>query len=163
MAIERNLIFANGNAYDIAATAQYIRDVYNRFNNENIFPESRLAECIAVLEDMRFLVEIDADEMMPDIYTGVLTVWPLWMRDHGVFDHRLSDLLLDAASIETISISDDPAWDDEQDIDSEEEAEMIIGAHVLAEMYAEDQFDDMDYSDSDNDSDKENVARDVME
>lgn len=154
MAIERNIIFCDGKAYDIHATEQYIVDLHN--SNDMHFPVDRLRACIAVLEDMRFLVEIDADEMMPDIFTGVLTVWPLWMHDHGVESdiHIITD---DEESIVTISISDDPAWDDgEEYIDSEEEAEMLIGAHALAELYAEDQFMDMHYSDSEYESDKEN-------
>jgi hypothetical protein len=161
MAIERNVVFCNNTAYDIHATEEYIVRVHN--DDDILFPIERLRECIRVLEDMRFLVEIDADEMMPDIFTGVLTVWPLWMRDHGIE----SDIVVisdDEESIPTISVSDDPIWDEgDEYIDDEEEAEMIIGAHVLAEMYAEDQFEDMNYSDDDTDWDKENVARDVTE
>ena len=164
MAIERNTIFANGTAYDINATEQYIlqlwQDYPDHINNHAV------AMSLAALSDFRFMVEVDPDEMMYDLYTDLIMHMDFWFIAFGVESEIISirDDLDDDDTLPTISISDDPAWDDDEEyIDSEEEGEMIIGAHVLAELYAEDRFDDMHYSDSDDDSDKENVAHDVTE
>ena len=140
--MERNFIFANMQAYDIARTIAYIEGLYHS-SNEQFFPSSRLDEIISVLMDFKFIKKIDLEEMLPDPNNGVLMCMDMWLQEHGYVDHPV--LFQDFDSIATYSVTDDEmTLEGEEYIESEDEEELCIATRILGDLNAETQdLDDL--------------------
>jgi hypothetical protein len=106
MPIERSLIFCNGHAYDICATVQEVVRVFRFINDDEIFPSSRLDIIYQVFSDYRFNLDVNTDEYIPHIYSGIETPMDLWLAEFGVFDNRLDYLEFDNESVGTFPADD---------------------------------------------------------
>jgi hypothetical protein len=88
MAIERNLFFYNGNAYDITATMNFVTCLYKK-SCEELFPEEKYDAIMSVLIDYKYLNIVDNETLIEDIHDPVyITVGQFFMR-YGIVDHRV--------------------------------------------------------------------------
>ena len=88
MAIERNLLFANGNAYDINATMDFVSTLFERSDGDT-FPRFRFESIIGVLNDFKFLNLVDRDTLIADVWDDIYITVDYFLRDYGVVDHRV--------------------------------------------------------------------------
>lgn len=137
--IERRLVFANGQAYDIAETKAYINLIFNRCDDDE-FPISRKTEIDSILDDLVFMIEVDIFMFIPDPYTGILTDFSIWFGDHGQRDRTLEWFEDSLGTLETVDMIES---DSESEIDDEEEWELIDAAHVLATIGSNPEEDDV--------------------
>ena len=166
MAIERNLFFANGNAYDIQATMGFITELYDR-HDEETFPEWRYESIISVLTDFKYLNLVDSDTLISDVWHDLFTTCDLWFADYGIVDHRV-EYYVEALGNDTLNAAhyvmglfQEPLGDIEMEEHIEQEPEdddideeLHDAIHILAEINAWTQ-DLEDYSDLFEDSDDE--------
>ena len=76
---------------------------------------------------------------MPDLYTGILMLPPLWWSRHGILE--IGEDLGDDSTIMTFDMTESESeWSNNDEITSEDEEELCIGAHLLREL----QDDDVD-------------------
>lgn len=137
MTIERNFIFANGNAYDIERTIQEVQLIFDTVE-DGVFPTYRLETIIATLMDFKFLICVDLDDYIPDPFTGIELPMDIWLVHHGVVDHRIDYYLAEVGSwsADDTSLSE---LDGEECITAEEEDMLTTGVAILAELNAETQ------------------------
>jgi len=93
---------------------------------------------INFLEDTHFGLFVDYDAFIPDPYTGVLTMFDIWLNQYGVLD----DMFIDFPEHITLATyptnESDLETRGEEAITTEEEDEIIIGSHILVTLHAED-------------------------
>ena len=137
MSIERNLFFANGNAYDIQATMAWIRRMYEQ-SDEEIFPAHRFEAIMTVLIDLKYLRIVDMDYMIDDPHDGCLMTLDIFFRQYGMVDHRLQYW---DESVHTFELTDEETdeIDDECIEQDADDHEMMIGVQILANLNAETQ------------------------
>lgn len=135
MAIQRALFFANGTAYDIEATIARITAMYENRDANEIWWDAAYDSIISNLVDIRY--NVTPDEFIVNPYTGTMTLTDMWFGEFGVIDNTIDYFgLMDMESIgsfdmELTSVSENS---DEEVITEEEEADMIIGVHILTNL-----------------------------
>jgi len=88
MAIERNLFFYNGNAYDITATMNFITNLYRRSDND-LFPQEKYESIMSVLIDYKYLNIVDVETLIEDVHEPVYITVGWFFRRYGIVDHRV--------------------------------------------------------------------------
>lgn len=127
MTIERTLYFANGVAYHLQATASRMNLLFENCDDEEYL---LIHNIIKRLQDIAFTSE--RVDFIPDPFSGVLTVTEQWFADHGVeVDEDDDEITLGTFDV-TLESDDD--MDEDECIESDEEVELCIGAHVLAQL-----------------------------
>ena len=119
MVIVRSLLFANGTAYDLVATKNYIHHLWDRQEVEF----ERYEEILDALNFIRH--EPTIPDFIINPFTGVLWLTPMWFAEFGMED----TLLLERSDSSLISFStsdDEFAGSDEDPIDSDDEEAMIV-------------------------------------
>ena len=136
MAIARELLFANGKAYKITATMTNCIELHRE--SPVLFPRHDLSSVVSVLMDMKYLIEVDYDVMLPAPYTGTLTCLDIWLNTWGVEDTTMQDL--DESTIGTYSVTDnDFTLSDDECIEDDEEDDMVYGLRILQDNMSETQ------------------------
>ena len=126
----RDIIIANSKCYSLTETIGYTHELKDRCE-EGEFPQWTYENILAVLIDLKYLVEYDLDDFIPNPYTGVLFPLDLWLREFGIEDRTVLYFSGDT-SVGTFTIDDDDSsWGS---ISSEDERELILRARALADM-----------------------------
>ena len=133
MAIMRDIIVAGSKCYNLTETIGYIHELKDRCE-EGEFPQWTYENILAVLIDLKYLVEYDLDDFIPNPYTGVLFPLDLWLREFGIEDQTILYFSGDT-SVGTFSITDENfTLDEEECISPEEEEELVLRARALADL-----------------------------
>lgn len=133
MAIERELIFANGTAYNITDTIHWVEEIKDRIPEED-FPQSRFEDIIATLVDQRYNLLVDLDDFIAQPFSDILVPLDIFLRQHGVIDSTIAHFNGDLGTIGTFSASDESSFDPDEAINSDEEEEIVTKAHFVFEM-----------------------------
>ena len=149
--IERNIFFANGKAYSIHQTIEWLCEVHQR--NPTDFPLPFFDHCINECMEMKFnSMLLHGDQMICPTSGEFLTrdewflLWGVGDSTFEYFDGQDSD------TIETFPMDDeDFCLDDESSIDSDDEM-CIIGGTLDCPIIIEEGYEDLcviDLTDSD--------------
>lgn len=142
MTVARNIIFANHTAYSIQDTLNYVVHLRENLTEEE-FPVHVYDHIIAYIMDVRYMVEIDLDEFIPDPRTGVLTLLELWLRRWGVVDTAF-DYLDEEMEIGTWDETSLDDYEGEEAITVDDEDELLVGVRILATLNAQTQDLDLE-------------------
>lgn len=133
MPIIREIVFLNRRAYSMPDTIRFMHDMFSIADDDE-FPVYVYESILAVLHDAMYLVEMDPEEFIPDPHTGVLTLFDLWLERWGCTDRTVDHFLGDNATVDTYPCDADGDSVFEESITSDDEDEMVIGAHILLTM-----------------------------
>ena len=123
MTIQRNLFFTNHIAFSIQATKAHIYDMLERLG-EDTFPVHRYDSIIADLTDLEFLVATHPDDVMTDVFTGIMIPRDLWFLRYGIRDATFEYFNgNDDDTVHTFDVTD--LSDDDSIIDSDDEMELV--------------------------------------
>ena len=147
MAIERDLIFANGTAYRLFLTMDNLTTLSDYFHEEGDMQRSMFCErALSTLSDLRFTMFVEMDDFICDCITGIETPLDIWFDKFGYVAETLT---VDDSTIATYELTTEE-WSvctDQEAIDDDVEAELVIGAHILLELNDE-VIDLTDYDES---------------
>ena len=137
MIARRELIFANGNAYHIDQTIEWLQRLVE--GDDDI--ETHVYESVvSQLTDLHY--NMNPDVMLEDLYSGIILELDEWLFRFGIVDHSVSYFLgvnNDMQCDETIGTFEDRWFNGENDssldplIEEEEEEDVIIGANLVAD------------------------------
>ena len=128
MAIERNIYFANADAYNILDTQMWMDEMKDRMGED--FPGHIHAFINAFLQDMKFNTLIPGSEQLPDVHTHLMIPLDVWFLRWGIRCPNYSHFDGDNASIGTFDIDDESFTNSDCSvIDSEDER--ILTGRVL--------------------------------
>ena len=127
MALQRSNFFANGVAYDIPSTIQYLVEIFHTYEADSMEYEL-YEEIFSRISDAQFVTELDYNTLIPDCFSGTYIHFDTWLLRYGVEDHIMMDLDLidDNTTIGTFDLSDDIELEGEECITAEEEDDIII-------------------------------------
>ena len=137
MIARRELIFANGNAYHIDRTIEWLQRLVE--GDDDI--ETHVYESVvSQLTDLHY--NMNPDVMLEDLYSGIVLELDEWLFRFGIVDHSVSYFLgenNDMQCDETIGTFEDRWVNGENGssldpvIEEEEEEDVIIGANLVAD------------------------------
>lgn len=135
MPIQRSIYFANGDAYCIHDTINYIYTLKDRLE---LF---HFDHVIADLFDMKFLSAVGPSDPMIDIFNGQTIRRDVWFLRYGVRDTTFEYF---DGSVETFPTGDiELTHPNEEAIDSDDEEALVEGATLVMNLGNIEELDDI--------------------
>ncbi len=132
--LQRQYIFANRRAYNIAGTMAYIANLHQE---DDLISEDTYENVMAQLSAFKFIYA-DSQDYIQDLYNGMLMPTGLWLHAYGIEEVSQFPIPEEDASVGTFDITLSDIDSDEECIDSDDEEDMCIGTVVIAELVLED-------------------------